>query len=90
MNKLISSKVYSLFVIIISLYLSLHLFKYKSNLTTKRSLLYSFNHTFSISFPKSTTWIPSIPREKSIKRDPNEKYLTFFTHSGFQNQLIQG
>lgn len=22
--------------------------------------------------------------------DPNEKFITFFTHSGFQNQLIQG
>ncbi|KAI8097372.1 uncharacterized protein BX664DRAFT_347357 [Halteromyces radiatus] len=25
----------------------------------------------------------------SISYDPQEKYLTFFTHSGFQNQLIQ-
>lgn len=91
MNKLLlPSKVYSLLVIIISFYIFLHLFKYKANRSAKRSLLYSFNHTFSTSFPKSTPWITLIPKEKTIKRDPNEKYLTFFTHSGFQNQLIQG
>lgn len=27
--------------------------------------------------------------ERSVL-DPNEKFITFFTHSGFQNQLIQG
>ncbi|ORZ21391.1 hypothetical protein BCR42DRAFT_448242 [Absidia repens] len=34
---------------------------------------------------------PSLP-SPTLERhpiDPNEKYLTFFTHSGFQNQLIQ-
>lgn len=31
------------------------------------------------------TIVPAPPRH-----DPDEKYITFFTHSGFQNQLIQG
>jgi hypothetical protein len=29
-------------------------------------------------------------RKKLTNQDTDEKYLTFFTHSGFQNQLIQG
>lgn len=30
------------------------------------------------------------PPPKRLNHDTDEKYLTFFTHSGFQNQLIQG
>lgn len=89
------NKVYSLLVITLSSYIFLHLFKLNSNRSVKGSLLNSFNHTFSTTFPKSTNWITSTPREKPKTIDyyhskPDEKYLTFFTHSGFQNQLIQG
>lgn len=28
--------------------------------------------------------------DASSSYDPDEKFITFFTHSGFQNQLIQG
>lgn len=31
---------------------------------------------------------PMLPVEEPVSGD--EKYLAFFTHSGFQNQLIQG
>lgn len=93
MNKLIPNKVYSLLVITLSSYIFLHLFQYNSNRSVRGSLLNSFNHTFSTTFPKSTTWITSSPRKepKPIEYNPkpDEKYLTFFTHSGFQNQLIQ-
>lgn len=47
----------------------------------------------SISSPSTTTLIEAHvdpPIERKRIHDPNEKYLTFFTHSGFQNQLIQG
>lgn len=94
MNKLIPNKIYSLLVITLSSYIFLHLFQYNSNRSVRGSLLNSFNHTFSTTFPKSTTWITSSPRKEPKPIDynpkPDEKYLTFFTHSGFQNQLIQG
>lgn len=74
MMKCISSKA-SLLVI---LFLSHVLYQYQNNAMSKRSLLFPFTYT-----AKSTSITVR-------HQDPNEKYLTFFTHSGFQNQLIQG
>ncbi|KAI8375233.1 hypothetical protein BD560DRAFT_327134 [Blakeslea trispora] len=55
---------------------------------TKRNLPFPFNQTFST---RSTAFSKSVQFDfrPSPTLDPTEKYLTFFTHSGFQNQLIQ-
>lgn len=81
-----SSKVFSLLVGLLPCYIFLHLLKYNTSFTTKLP----FNHTFATTF--HATWITSIPQPqpRRINHDSDEKYLTFFTHSGFQNQLIQG
>lgn len=79
------SKVYSLLFIFIPFYIFLQLLRYNTTISTK---LHLFNHTFSTTLPKSTVWIT--PQKRRINHDSDEKYLTFFTHSGFQNQLIQG
>ncbi|KAI7889547.1 uncharacterized protein EV154DRAFT_514129 [Mucor mucedo] len=87
------SKVYSwLFVVLIPLYLSLQLLKANTNISTTLQL---FNHTFPKSNPHSNTWTfrehwpLSQPKRRRTQQNTDEKYLTFFTHSGFQNQLIQ-
>ncbi|KAI8097964.1 uncharacterized protein B0P05DRAFT_97966 [Gilbertella persicaria] len=73
----------SLLVIIL---ISYFLFKYQTSNIAKRTF-FPFNQTFSTrsAFPKSTLFNFTPPSPI----DPHEKYLTFFTHSGFQNQLIQ-
>ncbi|OBZ81968.1 hypothetical protein A0J61_09984 [Choanephora cucurbitarum] len=55
---------------------------------TKRNLPFPFNQTFST---RSAVFSKSVQFDfrPSPPIDPHEKYLTFFTHSGFQNQLIQ-
>ncbi|KAI8341922.1 hypothetical protein BC941DRAFT_414886 [Chlamydoabsidia padenii] len=46
--------------------------------------------TFTTNLTSSTTPTPKkSPTPASLNINPDEKYLTFFTHSGFQNQLIQ-
>ncbi|KAI9481243.1 MAG: hypothetical protein EXX96DRAFT_565935 [Benjaminiella poitrasii] len=81
MIKHISSKV-SLLAITL---LSFIIFKYQSNAHNKRDFLFAFNQT------ASSTLTSFIPIQKSTRTlfETDEKYLTFFTHSGFQNQLIQ-
>jgi hypothetical protein len=78
MLKIFGNKIFLAFTVAFS-YLILNVFQSKNSTVYRRSL-FLFNNTF----PHAT--INKIPKEN----DPNEKYLTFFTHSGFQNQLIQG
>ncbi|KAI8887497.1 hypothetical protein K501DRAFT_242307 [Backusella circina FSU 941] len=77
MLKIFEKKIFLVFTVVLS-YLTLNIFRSETSAVYRRSL-FLFNNTFQLeAFNK-------IPKEN----DPNEKYLTFFTHSGFQNQLIQ-
>lgn len=52
------------------------------------TLSFPFNHSLATTTNNYLFKLASI-RQQPVY-DPNEKYLAFFTHSGFQNQLIQG
>jgi hypothetical protein len=87
MSKVFPDKIIVLFVLFLS-YLSPPLAKVP--VATRTVIDHHFNcSSFSHSFQE----LPFIRHEQHIKTtqfDPNEKFLTFFTHSGIQNQLIQG
>lgn len=82
----ISSKLALLVILFISFIIKYHTNTSKSK---KRSLSFPFNHSI-ISTTKSSIIPASLFSTSRASHTSNEKYITFFTHSGFQNQLIQG
>jgi hypothetical protein len=80
MKYSISSKIILLIILFISFIIKYHTNTFKSK---KRSLSFPFNHSII-----STTKLSIV--QTSSASTSNEKFITFFTHSGFQNQLIQG
>lgn len=86
MKYSISSKIVLLVILFISFIIKYHTNTSKSK---KRSLSFPFNHSI-ISTTKSSIIPAPFSTAKASRSTSNEKYITFFTHSGFQNQLIQG
>lgn len=81
MKILIDFNKASIFYVSFLSLLIFHILDYHQNITTKSlsSLSSSFNQS-----------IQPFPTFDQYPIHSDEKYITFFTHSGFQNQLIQG